>query len=75
MAYGHAERALDAIRQLEAETAELLSAQPDLDPEQEQWLREEARPGCRACGVPAQQRPAGRPCRPAMPTSAPRAAV
>jgi hypothetical protein len=43
MAYGHAERTLAAIRLLEAETIELLSAQPLLDPEQEQWLRE-ARP-------------------------------
>jgi hypothetical protein len=48
MTYGHAERALDAIRQLEAETTELLGARPDLDPEQELWLREEAGPGCRA---------------------------
>jgi hypothetical protein len=48
MAYGHAERTLDTIRLLEAETTELLSAQPYLDPEQEQWIREEAGPGSRA---------------------------
>jgi hypothetical protein len=40
MAYGHAERTLDTIRLLEAETAELLGAQPVLDTEQEEWLME-----------------------------------
>jgi len=46
MAYGHAERNLAAIRQLEAETRELLSGLPQLDLEQLQWLQEtaEARP-------------------------------
>lgn len=41
MAYGHAERTLEAIRMLVAETRQLLSEEPDLDPEQEQWLNEE----------------------------------
>jgi len=40
MAYGHAERTLAAIRCLEAETAELLSARDHLDPDEEQWLQE-----------------------------------
>jgi len=44
MAYGHAERTLDAIRLLQAETSVLLGAQPDLDEEQEQWLWEEGEP-------------------------------
>jgi hypothetical protein len=40
MAYGHAERNLALLRQLEAETRELLESldQPDL--EQSAWLRE-----------------------------------
>ncbi len=40
MAYGHAERTLDAIRLLEAETRELLGRLPELDAEQSQWLQE-----------------------------------
>ncbi len=40
MTYGHAERALAAIRRLEAETRELLAGLPHLDPEQSQWLQE-----------------------------------
>jgi hypothetical protein len=44
MAYGHAERTLATIRLLEAETAELLRNRPDLEPEQESWLRGEAGP-------------------------------
>jgi len=40
MAYGHAERALAAIRLIEAETAEFLSGQDMLDAEQAQWLRD-----------------------------------
>jgi hypothetical protein len=42
MAYGHAERNLAAIRQLEAETRESLSGLPQLDLEQLQWLEETA---------------------------------
>ena len=42
MVYGHAERNLAAIRQLEAETRELLSGLPQLDLEQLQWLQETA---------------------------------
>ena len=40
MAYSHAERTLAAIRCLEAETAELLSARDHLDPDEEQWIQE-----------------------------------
>jgi hypothetical protein len=40
VAYGHAERTLAAIRQLEAETAELLRMLPQLDAEQSSWLQE-----------------------------------
>ena len=39
MSYGHAERNLVAIRQLEAETRELLLGLDELDPEQAQWLK------------------------------------
>ena len=66
MAYGHAERTLATIQRLEAETAQLLDTQDHLDPEQEQWLRETARPATRhirssgavpsACRVPVQTR-------------------
>ncbi len=42
MAYGHAERALATIRQLEAETRALLLGLDHLDPEQEQWLADTA---------------------------------
>ncbi len=42
MAYGHAERALATIRQLEAETRALLLGLDQLDPEQEQWLADTA---------------------------------
>jgi hypothetical protein len=45
MAYGHAERNLAAIRQLEAETGELLSGLLQLDLEQRQWLQETADAG------------------------------
>ena len=40
MAYGHAERTLATIRQLEAETRQLLSSVGQLDQEQSAWLRE-----------------------------------
>ena len=42
MAYGHAERALETIRQLEAETRELLLGLDQLDREQTQWLADTA---------------------------------
>jgi hypothetical protein len=48
MAYGHAERTLACIRQLEAETTQLLRSVPQLDQEQSAWLGEtdpEDRPG------------------------------
>jgi hypothetical protein len=40
MAYGHAERTLACIRQLEAETAQLLRSLPHLDQEQSASLGE-----------------------------------
>ena len=44
MAYGHAERVVAAIRQLEAETAELLNGLDQLDAEQAQWLEDVSQP-------------------------------
>ena len=40
MAYGNAERVLDAIRLLEAETVALLFALPHLGGEEADWLKE-----------------------------------
>ena len=40
MAYGHAERNLALIRQLEAETRQLLESLDQPDSEQSAWLRE-----------------------------------
>jgi len=40
MAYGHAERNLALIRQLEAETRQLLASMDQRDAEQPAWLRE-----------------------------------
>jgi hypothetical protein len=40
MAYGHAERNLALIRQLEAETRKLLGCLNQVDPEQSVWLQE-----------------------------------
>lgn len=48
MAYGHAERCLAAIRQLEAETRQLLAGVGQLDQEQAAWLEEADRQGGRA---------------------------
>ena len=42
MGYGHAERNLALIRQLEAETRDLLETLDQLDPEQSAWLQEVA---------------------------------
>jgi hypothetical protein len=42
MGYGHAERNLALIRQLEAEIRELLGTLDQLDPEQSAWLQEVA---------------------------------
>jgi hypothetical protein len=39
MAYGHAERNLAALRQLEVETRQLLENLDRLDPEQSAWLQ------------------------------------
>jgi len=44
MAYGHAERNLAVIRQLEAETRKLLGSLDQLDPEQSAWLQDATRP-------------------------------
>jgi hypothetical protein len=44
MAYGHAERNLALVRQLEAETRQLLESLDRLDPEQSAWLQEVTRP-------------------------------
>jgi hypothetical protein len=40
MTYGHAERNLALIRQLEAETRQLLDSFPQLDHEQSAWPEE-----------------------------------
>ena len=40
MAYGHAERNLALIRQLEAETGQLLAGMEQQDAEQAAWLKE-----------------------------------
>jgi hypothetical protein len=40
MAYGHAERNLAHLRQLEAETRQLLERLDQPDPEQSAWLQE-----------------------------------
>ena len=44
MAYGHAERNLALVRQLEAQTRQLLESLGRLDPEQSAWLLEVTRP-------------------------------
>jgi hypothetical protein len=44
MAYGHADRNLALIRQLETETRNLLEGLGQLTPEQSAWLREVAGP-------------------------------
>jgi len=44
MGYGHAERNLALIRQLEAETRDLLETLDQLDPEQSAWLQEVTSP-------------------------------
>ena len=50
MAYGHAERNLTLIRQLEAETRKLLGSMNQLDPEQSAWLQEVTGPRRQAPG-------------------------
>ena len=55
MAYGHADRNLVLIRQLEAETRKLLETLDQLDPEQSAWLQEVACPG-QAGGSPGPAR-------------------
>jgi hypothetical protein len=56
MGYGHAERNLALIRQLESETRELLGTLDQPDPEQSAWLQEvPARKGTRFTGVGLKQ--------------------
>ena len=55
MAYGHAERNLTLIRQLEAETRKLLGSMNQLDPEQSAWLQGVAGP--RVMGSPSSASP------------------
>jgi hypothetical protein len=50
MGYGHAERNLALIRQLEAETMELLDTLSQHDPEQTTWLHEVSSQRGRRCG-------------------------
>jgi hypothetical protein len=59
MGYGHAERNLALIRQLEAETMELLETLNQHDPEQAAWLQEVAsQAGMRFSSAdPRQRRP------------------
>jgi hypothetical protein len=45
MAYGHAERNLTLLRQLEAETRQLIEGLDQPDPEQSAWLQEVTRTG------------------------------
>jgi hypothetical protein len=52
MGYGHAERNLALIRQLEAETRELLGTLDQLNPEQSAWLQEVTCPGRQAVHQP-----------------------
>ena len=57
MAYGHAERNLALVRQLEAETASLLDHQGELDTAQPTWVvgadKDIARAPCRNQEAPA----------------------
>jgi hypothetical protein len=48
MSYGHAERNLALMRQLETETRKLLGGLDQPDPEQSAWLQEMASPGRQA---------------------------
>jgi len=48
MAYGHAERNLALIRQLEAETRKLLGSLNHLNPEESAWLQEVTGPRSQA---------------------------
>jgi hypothetical protein len=53
MTYGHAERNLALLRQLEAQTRQLLESLDRLDPEQSAWLQEVTRPDRPVLPVPA----------------------
>jgi hypothetical protein len=54
MGYGHAERNLALIRQLKAETRDLLDTLDQLDPDQSAWLQD----------VTSAERPTVHQCRP-----------
>jgi len=56
MAYGHAERNLALVRQLNAETRKLLGSLDQLDTEQSAWLQEVTSPGRQAGGLPGPAR-------------------
>jgi hypothetical protein len=60
MAYGHAERNLALIRQLEAETRQLLGSHPQLNREQSGWL-EDAVDRARTAGLLAPPRVGSEP--------------
>ena len=45
MSYGHAERNLATLRQLEAETRELMASLDQLNPERSAWLQEDTSSG------------------------------
>lgn len=57
MAYGHAERNLAHIRQLEAETAQLLGGVAEPGPEQSVWLRDAEASVSRASSASASAKP------------------
>lgn len=61
MSYGHAERNLTFLRQLEAETMQLLGRADQLNPEQSAWLQEIRNPDNAAaiCDVPPTDRLSG----------------
>src|ERR1700723_3067896 len=61
MAYGHAERNLALLRQLEAETRQLLESLDQPDPEQSAWLAEVTSRGDARSVLPSQDGP--RPAR------------
>lgn len=57
MTYGHAERALVALRIVQAETLELLRSLPELDDEERAWLDEVGAADRGAPGNPGGDRP------------------
>jgi hypothetical protein len=72
MAYGHAERNLALIRQLEAETAQLLGDVAKPNPEQSAWLRDVAgqgKPSVTPTASRGRQRPSSPAAYPETPVS------